>query len=177
MACGCGPRPLPSKVGPYGITDLTKRQRGRPLERIEALMGVGAGRGFQLPCSTRARSRSAIWCCARSMRAEVPLDVWGSTTFSLDRPAMTLSGGEAQRIRMGTQIGAGLTACSTWSDEQASACTSRQTTACSPTLVSNFAPGQHPLIVVETTRTRSALAGPSGRHRPGAGVHWRPHRG
>jgi len=46
----------------------------------------------------------------REIRARLQflLDV-GLDYLTLDRPAMTLSGGEAQRIRLATQIGSGLT--------------------------------------------------------------------
>ena len=53
----------------------------------------------------------------------------GLDYLSLDRPAGTLSGGEAQRIRLATQIGSGLVGVLYVLDEpSASACTSATTT-------------------------------------------------
>ena len=55
------------------------------------------------------------------------LDV-GLDYLSLDRAAATLAGGEAQRIRLATQIGCGWSACSTCSTSRRSGCTSATTT-------------------------------------------------
>jgi excinuclease ABC subunit A len=54
------------------------------------------------------------------------LDV-GLEYLSLDRGAGTLSGGEAQRIRLATQIGSGLVGCCTCWTSRASVCTSATT--------------------------------------------------
>lgn len=54
------------------------------------------------------------------------LDV-GLEYLSLSRAAATLSGGEAQRIRLATQIGSGLVGCSMCSTSRPSACTSATT--------------------------------------------------
>ena len=53
----------------------------------------------------------------------------GLNYLSLDRSAETLSGGEAQRIRLASQIGSGLTGVMYVLDGPASACTSATTTA------------------------------------------------
>ena len=55
------------------------------------------------------------------------LDNVGVGYLTLDRAAATLSGGEAQRIRLATQIGSAWSACSTSSTSRRSACTSATT--------------------------------------------------
>ena len=61
-------------------------------------------------CSWAApRPRSPTRWCARSARGCKFLNDVGLSYLSLDRGADTLSGGEAQRIRLASQIGSGLT--------------------------------------------------------------------
>ena len=68
----------------------------------------------------------------REVRARLQflLDV-GLDYLSLARSAATLSGGEAQRIRLASQIGSGWWACSTSSTSRPSGCTSATTSGCS----------------------------------------------
>jgi excinuclease UvrABC ATPase subunit len=54
------------------------------------------------------------------------LDV-GLEYLTLDRAAGTLSGGEAQRIRLASQLGSSCRACCTCSTSRRSACTSATT--------------------------------------------------
>ncbi|MGC6482977.1 MAG: excinuclease ABC subunit UvrA [Synechococcus sp.] len=102
------PEALAVRIGPYRITDLTAVSVGQTLERIEQLMGVGAAEGCEPLLTSRQIQISDLVLREIRMRLRFLLDV-GLDYLSLDRPAMTLSGGEAQRIRLATQIGAGLT--------------------------------------------------------------------
>ena len=102
------PEALAVRVGPYRIHELTSSSVGESLRRIEELMGVGAHEGDEPLLNARQIQIGDLVLREIRMRLKFLLDV-GLDYLSLDRPAMTLSGGEAQRIRLATQIGAGLT--------------------------------------------------------------------
>ncbi|AFY78989.1 excinuclease ABC, A subunit [Pleurocapsa sp. PCC 7327] len=91
------PEALSVRLGQYRITDLTNVPIRECLERIDRL---------------QLTPRQAIIgdLALREIKARLQflIDV-GLDYLTLDRAAMTLSGGEAQRIRLATQIGAGLT--------------------------------------------------------------------
>lgn len=91
------PEALAVRLGQYKIEDLTRVSIRESLVRIEAL--------------TLTQRQAVIGELALSeikSRLQFLIDV-GLDYLTLERAAMTLSGGEAQRIRLATQIGAGLT--------------------------------------------------------------------
>ncbi|MBD2387240.1 excinuclease ABC subunit UvrA [Cylindrospermum sp. FACHB-282] len=91
------PEALAVKLGQYGILDFTGVSIQECLERTE-----------QLKLSDRQTQIADLVLREIKARLQFLLDV-GLDYLTLDRPAMTLSGGEAQRIRLATQIGSGLT--------------------------------------------------------------------
>jgi len=91
------PEALSVRLGQYRITDLTEVSIGESLERIN-----------QLQLSARQAQIGDLALREINSRLQFLIDV-GLDYLTLDRAAMTLSGGEAQRIRLATQIGAGLT--------------------------------------------------------------------
>ncbi|MDB9328915.1 excinuclease ABC subunit UvrA, partial [Nodularia spumigena CS-591/04] len=91
------PEALAVRLGQYGILDLTGVSIRDCRERIDLL-----------ELSDRQIQIADLVLREIKARLQFLLDV-GLDYLTLDRPAMTLSGGEAQRIRLATQIGSGLT--------------------------------------------------------------------
>ena len=95
------------------------------------------------------------------------LDV-GLDYLSLSRPAGTLSGGEAQRIRLATQIGSGLVGVLYVLDEPSIGLHQRDNRRLIETLVRLRDLG-NTLIVVEHDEDTIRRRRLGGRHRPGRG--------
>ena len=91
------PESLAVNLGQYCINDLTSVPIRECLDRIN-----------QLQLTPRQALIGELALKEIKARLQFLLDV-GLDYLTLDRAAMTLSGGEAQRIRLATQIGAGLT--------------------------------------------------------------------
>lgn len=85
------------RLGQFRITDLTSVSIRDCLQRVN-----------QMQLSPRQAQIGDLALREIKARLQFLLDV-GLDYLSLERPAMTLSGGEAQRIRLATQIGSGLT--------------------------------------------------------------------
>ncbi len=91
------PEALSVRLGQYQILDLTSASIQSCRERIN-----------NLQLSSRQAQIGDLALREIKARLQFLLDV-GLDYLTLDRSAMTLSGGEAQRIRLATQIGSGLT--------------------------------------------------------------------
>ena len=91
------PEVLAVKLGQYNINDLTSVSIAESLEKIN-----------QIQLTPRQAQIGELALKEIKERLQFLLDV-GLDYLTLDRTAMTLSGGEAQRIRLATQIGSGLT--------------------------------------------------------------------
>jgi excinuclease ABC subunit A len=88
---------LSVRLGDHKITDLTGVSLSECLTKIE-----------NLSLSKRQQAIGELALKEIKNRLQFLLDV-GLEYLTLDRSAMSLSGGEAQRIRLATQIGSGLT--------------------------------------------------------------------
>jgi excinuclease ABC subunit A len=163
------PEALAVRVGPYRIHELTSTSVGESLRRIEELMGVGAHEGDAPLLSPRQIQIGDLVLREIRMRLKFLLDV-GLDYLSLDRPAMTLSGGEAQRIRLATQIGAGLTGVLYVLDEPSIGLHQRDNDRLLNTLIKLRDLG-NTLIVVEHDEDTIRAADYIVDIGPGAGVH------
>lgn len=91
------PEVLAVKLGQYSIHDLTSVSIASALQRID-----------EMELTPKQAQIGELALKEIKARLKFLLDV-GLDYLSLDRTAMSLSGGEAQRIRLATQIGSGLT--------------------------------------------------------------------
>jgi len=162
------PEALAVRMGPYRIHELTAVGVDETLRRIEALMGVGS-EGREPLLSPRQIQIGELVLREIRLRLRFLLDV-GLDYLSLDRPAMTLSGGEAQRIRLATQIGAGLTGVLYVLDEPSIGLHQRDNDRLLATLLKLRDLG-NTLIVVEHDEDTIRAADHLVDIGPGAGVH------
>ena len=99
------PEALAVQMGSYTIQDLTSVSIRECLDRVKNLVGENG----QAPLlSDRQQQIGDLVLKEIRARLQFMMDV-GLDYLTLHRTAMTLSGGEAQRIRLATQIGSGLT--------------------------------------------------------------------
>ncbi|MBK1986621.1 excinuclease ABC subunit UvrA [Sphaerospermopsis aphanizomenoides BCCUSP55] len=152
------PEALAVKLGQYGILDLTSVSIRECRERIE-----------NLKLTPRQMQIADLVLREVKARLQFLLDV-GLDYLTLDRPAMTLSGGEAQRIRLATQIGSGLTGVLYVLDEPSIGLHQRDNGRLLKTLTKLRDLG-NTLIVVEHDEETIRAANHIVDIGPGAGIH------
>lgn len=146
------------RLGQYRLTDLAGVSIRECLDRVN---------GLQL--SPRQAQIGDLVLREIKARLQFLLDV-GLDYLTLDRPAMTLSGGEAQRIRLATQIGAGLTGVLYVLDEPSIGLHQRDNSRLLRTLTKLRDLG-NTLIVVEHDEETIRAADHLVDIGPGAGIH------
>lgn len=152
------PEALAVRLGQYHIDDFTSVSIRDCLDRVE-----------NLQLSERQAQIGDLVLREIKARLQFLLDV-GLDYLTLDRTAMTLSGGEAQRIRLATQIGAGLTGVLYVLDEPSIGLHQRDNTRLLNTLTKLRDLG-NTLIVVEHDEETIRAADHVVDIGPGAGVH------
>ena len=146
------------KLGQYGILDFTSVAIDECLERLD-----------RLELTPKQTKIGELVLKEIVARLQFLLNV-GLDYLTLDRAAMTLSGGEAQRIRLATQIGSGLTGVLYVLDEPSIGLHQRDNGRLLQTL-SKFRDLGNTLIVVEHDEDTIRAADHLVDIGPGAGVH------
>jgi excinuclease ABC subunit A len=152
------PEALSVRIGGYRITDFTSAAIATCLDRLE-----------HIELDDRTRQIATLVLKEIKARLQFLLDV-GLDYLTLDRPTMSLSGGEAQRIRLATQIGSGLTGVLYVLDEPSIGLHQRDNARLLTTLTKLRDLG-NTLIVVEHDEETIRMADHVVDIGPGAGVH------
>lgn len=152
------PESLAVRIGQYHITDLTGVSIRDCLSRVN-----------DMQLTPRQAQIADLVLREIKARLQFLLDV-GLDYLTLDRTAMTLSGGEAQRIRLATQIGSGLTGVLYVLDEPSIGLHQRDNSRLLNTLTRLRDLG-NTLIVVEHDEETIRAADYIVDIGPGAGVH------
>ncbi|EKQ67464.1 Excinuclease ABC subunit A [Leptolyngbyaceae cyanobacterium JSC-12] len=152
------PEALAVRLGQFRLTDLTSVSIQECLNRVNAMQ-----------LSPRQVQIGDLVLREIKARLQFLLDV-GLDYLTLDRPAMTLSGGEAQRIRLATQIGSGLTGVLYVLDEPSIGLHQRDNSRLLRTLTKLRDLG-NTLIVVEHDEETIRAADHLVDIGPGAGIH------
>ncbi len=152
------PEALAVRIGQFSIADFTSVSIQDCLHRLSVVQ-----------LSDRQAQIADLVMREIRARLQFLLDV-GLDYLTLDRPAMTLSGGEAQRIRLATQIGSGLTGVLYVLDEPSIGLHQRDNTRLLHTLTKLRDLG-NTLIVVEHDEETIRAADYLVDIGPGAGVH------
>jgi excinuclease ABC subunit A len=152
------PEALSVRVGGHRITDFTAAAIGTCLDRLE-----------NIQLDNRTQQIAALVLKEIKARLQFLLDV-GLDYITLDRPTMSLSGGEAQRIRLATQIGSGLTGVLYVLDEPSIGLHQRDNARLLATLTKLRDLG-NTLVVVEHDEETIRMADHVVDIGPGAGVH------
>jgi excinuclease ABC subunit A len=152
------PEALAVRLGQYRVLDLTSASIQECRERMN-----------HLQLSDRQAQIGDLALREIKARLQFLLDV-GLDYLTLDRAAMTLSGGEAQRIRLATQIGAGLTGVLYVLDEPSIGLHQRDNGRLLQTLTKLRDLG-NTLIVVEHDEETIRAANHIVDIGPGAGIH------
>ncbi|WP_310487105.1 excinuclease ABC subunit UvrA [Chamaesiphon sp. VAR_69_metabat_338] len=146
------------KLGQYGILDFTSAAIDECLARLD-----------RLELTEKQLKIGELVLKEITARLQFLLNV-GLDYLTLDRAAMTLSGGEAQRIRLATQIGSGLTGVLYVLDEPSIGLHQRDNSRLLDTLTKLRDLG-NTLIVVEHDEDTIRAADHLVDIGPGAGVH------
>jgi excinuclease ABC subunit A len=152
------PEALSVKIGQYGILDFTHCSIDLCQQRIQ-----------QVNLSERQAKIAELVLQEIKARLQFLLDV-GLDYLTLGRSATTLSGGEAQRIRLATQIGSGLTGVLYVLDEPSIGLHQRDNDRLLTTLIKLRDLG-NTLIVVEHDEDTMRAADHIVDIGPGAGIH------
>ncbi|MEL6940257.1 MAG: excinuclease ABC subunit UvrA [Cyanobacteria bacterium J06598_1] len=160
------PESIAVKIGPYNIKDFTSVSIRECRDRVYELVGEN---GEAPKLTDRQIAIGELVLKEIKARLTFLLDV-GLDYLTLDRTARTLSGGEAQRIRLATQIGAGLSGVLYVLDEPSIGLHQRDNERLLNTLQRLKSLG-NTLIVVEHDEDTMRAADYIVDIGPGAGVH------